>query len=126
MSLGYDVYDDERDFVQDGLTGSVRRYATEDMQFPCMIVAIDEEHQVEGYKLQVLRSMQKSLVGSNSSELDSTISVYFDNGSKLVHFGKLIPKQVRPFIQLFEQNNLRGFLAKDDELTGNYLYALAE
>ena len=126
MGLGYEVYEDNRDFVQEGLTGEVKRHVSEDMRFPSIIVQMDDEHPVEDYKVQVLRSMLKTATSYDEAFKDTAISVYFYNGEKSARFGQITSHQVRALLQLFASNNLVGYLNKDTILEGHYLFALSD
>ena len=128
MSLGYDTYEDNRDFQQDGLTGTVRKYITEDMQFPCYIVEMTAEHSIEKYKIEVLQKMFKTVDTYDEEEAKLVISVYISSGDRTLRLGQITPKQVKPFLRLFEKDTeqIHGFFDKDTELTDDYLYVLSE
>ena len=103
MSLGYETYEDNRDFQQEGLTGTVRKYITEDLQFPCYIVNMTEEHNVPKYKIGVLQKMFKTVDTYDEEEAKLVISVYVSNGDKTIRLGQITPKQVKPFLRLFRR-----------------------
>ena len=128
MSLGYETYEDNRDFQQDGLTGTVRKYITEDMQFPCYIVEMTAEHSIEKYKIEVLQKMFKTVDTYDEEEAKLVISVYISSGDRTLRLGQITPKQVKPFLRLFEKDTeqIHGFFDKDTELTDDYLYVLSE
>jgi hypothetical protein len=126
MSLGYETYEDNRDFEQTGLTGNVIRYATEGMTFPCYIICSTEEKPVEMYKIEILRKMF-STTSDNFDEdtLNSVINIYFTMSSQTVRLGKIISKQVKAFLHLFEGDIIKGYLDKDTLLENDYLYVLS-
>ena len=128
MSLGYETYEDNRDFEQEGLTGTVRKYITEDMQYPCYIVEMTEEHIIEKYKLSVLQKMFKTVDTYDEDEAKLVISVYINGEGRLIRFGQITPKQVKPFLRLFDKDidYIRGYFDAETELTKDYLYVLSE
>ncbi len=128
MSLGYDTYEDNREFTQEGLTGTVRKYITEDMQFPCYIVEMTPEHNVPKYKIGVIQKMFRTADTYDEEEAKLVISIYVSDGSKTIRFGQITPKQVKPFLRLFDEDleQVRGYFDANTELTGEYLYVLSE
>ena len=126
MSLGYDVYEDKRDFQQDGLTGEVKRFVTESMQFPCFIIVSEPEHPVEVVRLTVLRNMSAIVDKYNEEEANSMISVYFTMQGKTAYIGKILPRQVKSFLSLFSNNRVDGYYDKDTILDGDMRYTLSE
>lgn len=126
MSLGYDTYEDNRSFEQDGLTGEVKRYATEGMNFPCYIINCDSEHTVEAFKIKVLKNMFSAIRAYDEEEAKLAISLYFHQGDKTAKLGQIYPKQVKSFLKLFESNFVEGYLSENKKLEGEYLYVLAE
>lgn len=125
MALGYEVYEDNRNFEQDGLTGDVKRYVTEKMEFPCYIIVATPDNIVENYKISVLTRMFANIKTYNEDDANSSISLYFNQGDKTVKLGKIFPKQVKSFLKLFEGNIVDGFYDKDTKLTDDYLYVLS-
>lgn len=128
MSLGYETYEDNRDFEQDGLTGTVRKYITEDRQYPCYIVNMTAEHNVPKYKIEVLQKMFKTVDTYDEEEAKLVISVYISDGSKTLRLGQITPKQVKPFLRLFDDDieQVSGYFDANTELTDEYLYVLSE
>ena len=118
MALGYELdEDDTRDFEQDGLTGTVKRYATENMHYPCLIF-----DKISQYQLKVLKQMT-SIKTTYDDEADS-ISLYVDMDGKLVTLGKIFANQVKSVLMLFEDVGVVGFYDANTELKGDYLYVL--
>ena len=128
MSLGYDTYEDNREFEQDGLTGTVRKYVTENMQYPCYIVEMTDDHIIEKYKIGVLQKMFKTVDTYDEEEAKLVISVYISGSGKLLRLGQITPKQVKPFLRLFDKDMdyIYGYFDSDTELTKDYLYVLSE
>ena len=124
--LGYEVYSDERDFQQEGLTGNVKKYAIDKMSFPCFILVADSEHPVPMYKIKVLKQMSGSVEIYNESEADMAIDVYFNQDSKTISICKIFPKQVKSFLKLFDKEQVDGYLNRDTKLEGNHLYVLSD
>lgn len=125
MALGYETYDDNRDFEQEGLTGNVRRYVTESMTFPCFILVAEEDKQVEIVKIKVLKQMAEVVETYNEEEANSLISVYFSSGDKTAYLGKIQPRQVKSFISLFSTNTVVAYYDKETLLEGDMRYVLA-
>ena len=125
MALGYDVYEDNRDFEQEGLTGNVKRYAVDKMQFPCYILVSDDKHSVPLYKIKVLKQMSSTFEIFDETEVDMAINIYYTENGKTVSICKIFPKQVKSFLKLFDTELIEGFLSKDKELVGNHLYVLS-
>lgn len=125
MALGYETYDDNRNFEQEGLTGNVRRYVTESMTFPCFILVAEEDKQVEIVKIKVLKQMAEVFETYNEEEANSLISVYFSSGDKTAYLGKIQPRQVKSFISLFSTNTVVAYYDKETLLEGDMRYVLA-
>lgn len=126
MDYGYEVYEDKRNFEQKGLTGTVSRYATEKMRYPCYVIGTDNEHPVEKFKIDVLRSMFKTADVYNEEESKRAIALYFAQGDEIARLGQIYPKQVKPFLQLFENCLVTGYFDANTKLIDDYLYVLAE
>lgn len=125
MTLGYETYDDNRNFEQEGLTGNVRRYVTESMTFPCFILVAEEDKPVEIVKIKVLKQMAEVVETYNEEEANSLISVYFSSGDKTAYLGKIQPRQVKSFISLFSANTVVAYYDKETLLEGDMRYVLA-
>lgn len=128
MSLGYETYEDNREFEQEGLTGTVRKYITEDMIFPCYIVEMTDEHIIEKYKISVLQKMFNTVDTYDEEDAKLVISVYINGGGRTIRLGQITPKQVKPFLRLFDKDidYIHGFFDADTELNKDYLYVLSE
>lgn len=126
MSLGYDVYEDNRDFEQKGITGNVSRYTTTNMEYPCLIVCATEEKPVEMYKIEVLRKMFASVAVFDEEQSKLKITIYYSQDERLVRLGVIQPKQVKSILKLFESNVVEGFYDSDTLLRDDYLYVLSE
>ena len=126
MSLGYEVYEDDRSFEAEGITGNVRRYSTDKMVFPCYIMKSHEANLVPLYKIQTLQNMFKTGTKQfNEEDGNSTITIYFEQDGTTLRLGHILPIQVKPFLTLMEGNDVVGFLDKDTFLEDDYLYVLA-
>lgn len=124
MSLGYEVYDDNRDFEKAGLTGSVKRYTTESMEYPCFIITLSNN--IPKYKIDILKRMFSMNINFKEDLINLSIGIYFDSDGKLIKFGKIFPAQVKSFLKLFETEQIIGYYSRDKVLEGDYLYVLAE
>lgn len=126
MSLGFDVYEDNRSFEKEGITGSVKRYTTTKMDFPCYVIVSSEANQVEEFKISVLQKMFETVKVYDEEEAKRAIFLYFSDGMRTVKLGRIKPSQVKSFLKLFEKNNVDGYYSRDKELVGDYRYVLAE
>lgn len=124
MSLGFETYEDNRNFEKSGLTGVVKRYTTESIEYPCFIITLSDS--IAKYKLDVLRRMFAMSGSFNENLTNLSIGIYFDSGDNLIKFGKIYPAQVKSFLKLFETEKIIGFYSKDKVLENEYLYVLAE
>lgn len=124
MALGYDVEEVKQNFDVDGLTGSVNRYVTEDMKFPCYIIEIDSESKLLEYQVKVLRRMMNFNAEDSSVDAD-LISIYVKDEKSTVTLGKLMPRQVVAFLRLLKGCKVIGFLNKDKMLEGDLLLSLS-
>lgn len=118
--LGYNVSDDTRDFSH----GEVKRYATSDMKYPCYVICVTPEKPLKSYTIDVLKRM--FIKTDKYVEGLEPIHLYFNDGIKTVGFGIIQPGQVKPFMTLFEQNEVKAFLSEDRELVGDMRYVLSE
>lgn len=123
MALGYETYNDERDFEQVGLTGEVSKYAIADMKYPCFIIT----SKIPQYKAQVINTMTHSVNVEKFDEeiLNSRVHIYIIFEDKTYCLGQIFSKQVKSFISLCKDENVYGYLDGKTKLEGMYLYALA-
>lgn len=127
MSLGFDVAEEQRTFVKEGMTGEVRRYTQEKMSYPCYILVNSEEKPVEMHKIKVLPSMFKTGEISGTTNLEvQGISIYYREGEKTIKLGKIMPRQVKGFLRLFDGNVIDGFVDAKTPISGDYLYVLSD
>lgn len=124
MALGYDVEEVKQNFDVDGLTGSVNRYVTEDMKFPCYIIEINSESKLLEYQVRGLRRMMNFNAENSSVDAD-LISIYVKDEKSTVTLGKLMPRQVVAFLRLLKGCKVIGFLNKDKMLEGDLLLSLS-
>lgn len=122
MQLGYDVYEDNREFE----SARVQRYSMTDMMFPCYIVCVSDEKPLKKYTLDILSKMFVRTESYDESVLNSTIHLYFSQGNKTVKFGLIQSSQAKTFLKLFENNDIEGFYDENTALSGDMLYVLAE
>ena len=128
MALGYEVYEDDRDFEKEGITGEVSKYSLTNLQYPCLMAISVKDNELPRYRVEVLHHMIQSIHTDNfdADLLDSRIHIYIAIEDKIYKLGQLFPKQVKSFLSLFDGFLVRGYLDKDTELEGMYLYTLAE
>lgn len=122
MSLGFDVFESDNDYEKEGLTGQVSRYSAVEMNYPCYIVSMQD---IQMCKLLALKGLVATPELLARQEIDTAINIYFQQGEQIAYFGKILPTQVKAFINVFEQDNIKGFISKDKEISGMYLYVLA-
>ena len=125
MALGYETYDDNRDFEQEGLTGNVRRYVTESMTFPCFILVAEEGKPVEIVTDTSIEEVAQVVEKYNEEEANSLISIYFSSGDKTAYLGKIQSRQVKSFLSLFSTNTVVAYYDKETLLEGDMRYVLA-
>lgn len=127
MALGYTTFDDsKRSFEQTGLTGEVRRYTTTSMEFPCFIICSTPLKPVRMHSLETLKLMFPKSKMYDSEMAGQMIHIYFNQEDKTAKLGLIQPTQVKTFLRLFADNEVDGYLTKDQKLDGMYLYILAE
>ena len=117
MSLGFDVYNDERVFDNK----PVRKYATASIEYPCFILCASEQFPVPKHSIEALRRMQPTKVG----ECEGIIYLYFSQNDMTARLGVMRASQVKSFLTLFEKCDIDCFLDKDNQLEGMYMYALS-
>ena len=117
MALGYNIEETDRSFEQAGLTGTVKRYALENMVYPCLIF-----DKISQYQLKIVKQMAS--MQSSYNEDEDIICLYVALQGKLVTIGKVFSSQVKSVLMLFDDANAVGYYNKDTELTGDYLYVL--
>lgn len=119
-----EVYNDERTFEDKGITGNISRYVTVNMAFPCLIIENTAEKPVVAYQVKTLQNMLYK--GTPVDDDTSFIWVYFRQGERTAKLGKILARQTRVILQLFEHNAVYGCLNKDTLLEGDYIYILAD
>ena len=123
MALGFETYEDDRDFKQAGITGEVTKYPTSKIQYPCYMIT----SAMPKYKAEVLQTMVKSINVENydADFLATRVYIYIALQNKIYKIGQIYAKQVKSFISLCEGEQLIGYLDADTKLDGMYLYTLA-
>ena len=122
MSLGFDVFESDNDYEKEGLTGQVSKYSSVEMNYLCYIVSMQD---IQMCKLLALKGLVATPELLARQEIDTAINIYFQQGEQIAYFGKILPTQAKAFINVFEQDNIKGFISKDKEISGMYLYVLA-
>jgi hypothetical protein len=125
MALGFDTYEDNREFEKKGLTGDVRRYTTAKMEFPCFILCSSEEHPIQMHSIDALRRMFPTSKVYDETIANSLIHIYFNQGDRTAKLGCIQPGQVKTFLRLFDGCDLDCFLNSEKQLTGMYMYILS-
>lgn len=124
---GFDVYEDNRSFTQEGITGEVSRYTAVDISYPYFMIVNTKEAPVPLFKLKFLPSLFISMKSKNISqdEVKNGIFIYFKEGDTVLQLGKIIPRQVKTFLDAFSDYNLVCMYDKDTELTEDMRYILS-
>lgn len=122
MALGYDTYEDNREFEQ----GEVKRYATTKMKFPCYVLVSSEEKPVKMHSIKALQKMSLKDQTYSESVSESMIYIYYCQDGQTAQIGQILPNQVKTFLKLFSSCNVEGYLSENEKLDGMYLYILAE
>ncbi len=106
----------------------MRKYITEDMQFPCYILRMVEDKPIEKYKIAVLQKMFQTVETYDEEEAALIISIYISDDKRTLRLGQITPKQVKPFLRLFEKDleQVIGYFDKNTELKDDLLYVLSE
>lgn len=125
---GYDVYEDNRTFEQEGITGEVTRYTKVDVNYPYFMLINHNDGNFPLYKMKTLPSLMVNAKTQQSGdvELNKTIEIYFKDGERVIRLGKILPKQVKGFLNIFEGSDIKCMLNPDKELVGEYMYILAD
>lgn len=117
MSLGFDVYNDERVFDNK----PVRKYATASIEYPCFILCASEEYPVPKHSIEALRRMQPTKVG----EGEGIVHLYFSQNDMTARLGVIRASQVKSFLTLFARCDIDCFLDAGTKLEGMYMYTLS-
>ena len=129
VELGYETYEDKREFTQEGLTGTVTKYTKDVLTFPCYVINQTEELPIKAFKTNTLMKMfavSSKVYDEEAAKLK--ISVYYSQNGRVIRLGQLSPNQVKPFLSLFESeiSAIDCYYDKDTKLTQDMLYVLAE
>ena len=122
MALGYEVAEDTRSFETQGLTGKVTRFSTTALEFPAFVIMLDDKHPLKAITVDAFKRMEPRI--DDVTEDISLIHVYAFQGEQLAKLGMISATQVQIFLNLFKDNEVVGYVNKDTELTGDYLYVL--
>lgn len=128
MSVGFDVHVDNRTFEQEGITGNVSRYSKVDVKYPYFMIINAEDNKIPLYRMRTLPAL---LVNAKSKEISieedkKSIEVYFKDKDRVVRLGKILPRQVRGFLDLFESYNIECMLNAGQRLEGEMMYILSD
>lgn len=118
MALGYEVFEDERDFQQEGITGHVSRFTKGDLQYPCLIITETEAKRLNLSTLEIAKNMFTIKDSTyDESFKDRLIYIYIrllDN--HLVSFNSVDSTKIGAFMDLFEGFDLSGWIYSNNEL----------
>ena len=127
MPSSFEVYEDKRDFQEQGITGEVTRYQITDMQYPCFLLSNTAETPIPMYALMTLKSLllDTKVKEYTEEELNSVISMYFKDKETVVKLGVILPRNVKAFINSFETYDLKCFYSENKELEGDMMFVLS-
>lgn len=110
MSLGYDVFEDDRDFEQEGITGEVKKFTKGKMKYPCLILTETEDNRLNYFSLQTAKEMfTKKDAIYNEDYADSIIFVYIRLlDGHLISFNSIDSQKVNAFCNLFNGHKITG------------------
>lgn len=128
MSVGFDVHEDKRTFEQEGITGSISRFAKVDVKYPYFMLVNSSDKKIPLYRIKTLPAL---LVNSKTREISveedkKSIEVYFRDEDKIVRLGKILPHQVKSFLGLFSEYDVECMLTENQKLTGDMMYILSD
>ena len=115
--VGYKAYEDKRTFDK-------KSDCLEGLSYPCMIANLGASITIPNSRMLTLKSMMNSAVLSVGDVADP-VNLYFRT-DRLLLVGKLQARQVKSFLKLFDTVEIKGYLNKDTELTGDMLYILSD
>lgn len=115
----------QRDYDVEGISGKVTKSVKRDMKYPNIeIVSLNKNP--KKYKLQLLSGMMlessKELYRSNTD----TVEVYLTtSNNRTVDCGMVYRQQIKALITMFSEDcNIVANLSEDNQIKGNYVYAL--
>lgn len=125
--LGYDVPEIERNYDKSGITGEVGRFAIEGEQYPQYTIVMSENSKVNNIQVQALKGMFSTTnITGCEGEADLSIAVYIEKDGNRSRLGKILPRQVKAFLTLFEGCQVMGKLDANTDLEGDKLFVLSE
>lgn len=122
--IGYTPYNDDRSFDKAGITDKVTRYARGTLSYPCYIIVSTKEAEVKYHNIETLNRMFPSKTKYDSEKM--LINIYLSIEDKLAKLGVIQSNQVKTFLDLFRDNEVKCYLSEDNELTGMYKYVLSD
>lgn len=143
MALGYDVYEEERDYTKEGITGEVTRHRREKLQYPCLIVRSTVEKRLGDIHATTLKNYKISEATETDKEtgfIHIYVSLEFKETQEegelkleevsgdeapLLSFGAIYGRQVKGFLTLFKEFPVYGYLDIDKKLESEYVYILS-
>lgn len=126
MALGFDTHVDDRNFEKEGITGEVTRFAKEEISYPSLTIVGTDDNKVQIHKFKVLPNMFASNDDFNTTCTTLSVNIYYKEGDRTIRLGKILPRQVKTFLRLFDDNVVEGMLDENTPLVGDYLYVLCE
>lgn len=128
LTVGYDVDTSKktgRKFEREGITGVVKRYEEDKVSYPYIKVINTEDAPVKKHTVKALSVMFASgeLL---SQEADKLIALYLEYSGKTLKLGTILPRQVKPILNMFKGQRIIGMLDKNTILEGDYVYILSD
>ena len=131
MALGYDVFEDNRDIQQEGITGEVKKFAKGEMQYPCIILTETEDNRLNLFSLQTAKEMfTKPEAIYDESYVDRIVFVYIRLlDGHLISFNSIDSSKVNAFCNLFKGHKITGKMYDENneliDLDGDMVSVLA-
>lgn len=117
MSLGYEVFDADREFEQEGITGEVKKYSKGEMKYPCIILTETEDNRLNLFSLQTAKEMfTKQEAFYDESYVDRIVFVYVRLlDGHLVSFNSIDSSKVNAFCNLFQGHLITGKMQDENK-----------
>jgi len=123
-ALGYEIDAVEHSYTNEPVT----RFAKVGTEYPnYTIVRSADDNENKKLTLHVTKILPSMFnCSSKDSSPDAYITIYLRDGEKKIKLGRIMSRQVKPFLRLFDGFDIEGSLSKGKELVGDYLYVLSE